>query len=175
MNVKGFLSQALPWISAAATSNVPALVSLAAQTVAAHTGAKVDASHEDIAAAVAGATPDQIAALKQADNDFALKMQALGFQHEEDLQKLAVDDRASARAREVSLKDRIPAFLAIGITIGFFGLLGCLLAHVIPPDNKDVIQIMLGALGASQTAVVSYYFGSSSSHDALVKTMGDEQ
>ena len=174
MNVTGFLKQALPWIGAAATGNVPALVSLAAQTVAQHVGKAVTANADDIAAAVAGATPDQIVALKQADNDFALKMQQLGFEHIEDMLKLEDDDRANARARQVSLKDRVPAILAIAYTAGFFLYLGMLLKFSPPAADKDLLEILLGALSAGEASIMAYYFGSSAAHDKLTATLGDK-
>jgi hypothetical protein len=170
VNAAGFIKQALPWIGAAASGNIPALVSLAASTVAKVTGGKVEASTDSISAAIAGATPEQLLALKTADNELAEKMQQMGFAHIEDLEKIAADDRASARAREITLKDRIPALLAIGITLGFFGLLALMIFHSMPQPSEKIIDIMVGSLGAAWLSVVTYYFGSSAAHDAMTET-----
>ena len=170
MNFGSFLAKVVPWIGAAATGNVPALISMAAETVSKAVGKPVAANADAISAAVAGATPEQIIALKQADNELAQKMQAMGFEHEEDLIKIANDDRANARARQMTLKDRIPAILAIGITIGFFGLLASMMKIAPPAATKDLLNIMLGALGTAWVQVTSYYFGSSAAHDAMVTT-----
>jgi hypothetical protein len=124
-------------------------------------GKKIDPSLEAMSAAVAGATPEQILALKQADNDFALKMQSLGFQHETELEQLAVSDRNSARQREMTVRDRIPAILAIGVTVGFFGILLYMLKAGLPNDGREPLLLMLGSLGAGWTSVMAYYFGSS--------------
>lgn len=53
--------------------------------------------------------------------------------------------------------------LAIGCIamIGFFGTLALLLFRAIPAENRDAIQILLGAMGGYVAAVVQYYFGDS--------------
>lgn len=167
MNTGSFIKTVLPWIGAAATGNVPALISLAADTVGKAIGKNVDSSSDAITAAVSGATPEQITALKIAENDFAAKMQAMGFEHQEDLEKIAADDRANARNREVTLKDRIPALLAAFITVGFFGLLATMMFIVLPPTSEKIIDIMVGSLGTAWIQIISYYFGSSAAHDDL--------
>lgn len=74
------LKKAMPWIGAAATGNVPALVGMAATAISDVIGLPVEPNQRAIETAVTTATPDQILAMKKADNDFALKMQALGFE-----------------------------------------------------------------------------------------------
>lgn len=172
-DILGFMKKTLPWITAAASGNVPALVGLAAQTIGNATGKKVAGTADAIAAAVAGATPEQLAAMKQADLDFQVKMQALGFQNIEDLEKIAADDRASARAREIATKDRIPGILAGFITVGFFSLLFFMIFRPIPDQGHDALLLMLGSLGAAFTGVITYYFGSSAGSAAKTKIMAD--
>lgn len=74
-----FLQKALPWIGAAATGNVPGLVEMAVKAVSDVMGYPVEASAEGIQSALTGATPQKIEALRAADQEFALKMQSLGF------------------------------------------------------------------------------------------------
>jgi hypothetical protein len=81
------------------------------------------AGQDAIGTALGSATQEQLLALHQADNDFAAKMAALGFADAESIASLADADRASARLREVTAKDSTPRLLAIGVTLGFFGLL----------------------------------------------------
>jgi hypothetical protein len=157
----GFFKKALPWISAAATCNVPALTQLAANAVSNAVEKNVEASADEIIQAVASARPEQIEALKQQEADFALKMQQLGFQHEEELETIAASDRTNARAREIALRDRIPAILAVAVTCGFFGLLFSLLRWAPPKQNEALLNITLGSLGTAWVAIISYYFGSS--------------
>lgn len=175
MNVGGFIKQALPWIGAAASGNIPALIQLAAGTVSKVVGKDVKANVDDISAAIAGATPEQLLALKQADNEMAVKLQELGFAHIEDLEKIAADDRANARAREMTLKDRIPAILALFITAGFFSLLALFVFRPLPTASEKVLDIMVGSLGMAWAGVVSYYFGSSAAHDQLTGTVQMKQ
>ncbi len=114
-----------------------------------------------MAAAIQGANPDQLLALKKADQDFALQMQQLGFKNIEALEAIAAGDRASARDREIKTGDWTPKVLGIAITIGFFGLLSWLLNKEPPEKSRDILNIMMGSLGSAWIGVVSYYFGSS--------------
>jgi hypothetical protein len=111
--------------------------------------------------ALLSATPDQLLALKKADNDFKVQMQALGVQEEQ----LAYADTASARAREASVRDLTPQILAYGITIGFFGVLGYVMhvgLHTLGTgQGGEAVLLMLGSLGTAWAGIVSYYFGSS--------------
>ena len=100
---------------------------------------------------------DQITQLKLAELEFQKQANELGLNFE----KLAVDDRASARNMQVATKSWIPGALALGITIGFFGILLYMMTGNVTPSNE--LLVMLGSLGTAWTGVVGYYFGSSSS------------
>ena len=52
-------------------------------------GLPADSSEKDVSKAMAAATPDQLLALKQADQDFAVRMRELDI----DLEKIAASDR----------------------------------------------------------------------------------
>ena len=47
------------------------------------------------------------------------------------------------------------------IVIGFFALMYMLLATEVPDGNKDILNIVVGALIGSFTAIVGYFYGSS--------------
>lgn len=47
------------------------------------------------------------------------------------------------------------------IVLGFFWLLTSLVYHVIPSENKDILNIAVGALIGSFTNIVGYFYGSS--------------
>ena len=114
-----------------------------------------------LAAAVRGATPEQILAVRKADADFQITMTQLGYKSVSDLEAIAAGDRANARGREIALRDMTPKVLAVGITLGFFGILAFMLQFEVPPGSRDVLNIMLGSLGTAWISVVTYYFGSS--------------
>lgn len=156
-----FLSKVLPWVGAAATGGVPALIGMAAKTVSAAIGANVEATAEAVAGAVAGATPEQMLALKKADQDFAVQMQAMGFKQIADLEQIAANDRKDARNREIQVRDHTPAMLSAVVTVGFFGVLGYMLAYGTPKEGGEALLVMLGSLGTAWAGIIAYYFGSS--------------
>lgn len=108
-------------------------------------------------AAITSTDPDILLKLKQADNDFQTQMKALEISEE----KLTFDDRANARAMEVSTRDTTPKYMAYMITIGFFSTLAYLIIYGKPQTGGDVMLVMVGALGTAWTGIIQYYFGSS--------------
>lgn len=158
----GFAKKAIPWIGAAATGNIPALVSMAAAEVGKALGTDVAASGEAIAAAVAGATPEQIAALKQADNEFALKMKELDYGSVAELEKIAAGDRDSARRMGVETKSRTPHLLAVVIVSAWVLVTAVLLFTVVDEGMREMIGRVLGTLDAALMLVLSYFYGSTS-------------
>ncbi len=136
-------------------------------------GISEDTAKDDtaMAAAIQGANPDQLLALKKADQDFAVQMQKLGFENTEALEAIAAGDRANARDREVKTRDWTPRILGLTITLGFFGLLSYLLRHEPPTGSRDILNIMLGSLGSAWIGVVTYYFGSSAGSDRKTELM----
>lgn len=55
----------------------------------------------------------------------------------------------------------VEGILAFLVTIGFFTVIGALLARPFPLDNRDVLLVLLGSLGTQWTTTMQYYFGSS--------------
>lgn len=130
-------------------------------------------SEKDVAAAVANASPEQLMALKKADQDFAVRMRELDI----DLERIAADDRASARGREVATGDKMVPVLAGVVLIGFFTTVGYVLAGKVELSGEAgaVIGTLIGYVSAKAEQVVSYYFGSSSgskAKDATITAMG---
>jgi hypothetical protein len=107
--------------------------------------------------ALAEATPEQRAALAKAEADFRIAIRRAAI----DEARIAADDRANARAREVAREDRTPAIMGGLIIFGFFLVLGAMVARRLPEGTETEFSIMLGALATMTAAVVNYYFGSS--------------
>lgn len=63
------------------------------------------------------------------------------------------------------------AVLAAMVCLGFFGALAALLYISIPSDSKEAVMLVIGALIASFSTVVGFYFGSSSSSKSKDKTI----
>lgn len=133
------------------------------------------ATQETVSARLQGATPADLLAIKQAENDFTAKMKELDIGLESLQIKTAADDRASARAREIAVKDWIPGVLAILVTAGFFSVLTWMLRYGVPKEGgSEALLVMLGALGAAWASIVAYYFGSSSESSKKNAVIADQ-
>lgn len=164
MDWKSIISTVAPWIGTALGGP---LGGMAVSAVGDALGLS-DKTEAGIKQALSGVTPEQMLALKNADQAFAAKMQELGFTHVEKLSELEVSDRASARSREVGIGDKTNRNLAYAYTIGYFVIIAIVIAKGIPKEGEGLINALLGMLSASLIAINSYYFGSSSG--SLAKT-----
>jgi len=102
----------------------------------------------------------QVAAIQQAELELKKQAQSMNL----DFAKLIAEDKKSARDMQIATKSWIPPVLAMGVTIGFFGILFGLMYGQI--QHAPQIDIMLGALGTAWTGIISFYFGSSASSQA---------
>jgi hypothetical protein len=119
---------------------------------------KTAPSDAAVAAAVQAATPADVAALKKADEDFAVQMKQIS------LQFVQADDgdRANARLMHEDMpKDFSQTCLAAAIVLSFVGLMCVMTFMPIPVANSQALSIMTGSAASAFIAVVSYYFGSS--------------
>jgi len=124
--------------------------------------ASTDDRQNDIAAAISGATPEQLAAMRKADQDYALAMAQAGFKDVETLALLKVQDTISARDMQTKNRSIVPAWLTFLITFGFFGLLAALFLMQVPDGSKALIYSATGTLGTVWLVVVHFWFGSTS-------------
>lgn len=118
---------------------------------------KPDGTEDELVEAAKNATPEQLLALKQAEQNFVIRMRELDV----DLERIANQDRGSAREREIKTGDYTPKLLAAAVTFGFFGVLFWMIANGLPENGGEAMLVMLGTLGTAWGAIVSYYFGSS--------------
>jgi curli biogenesis system outer membrane secretion channel CsgG len=137
-----------------------------------------DGNQAAIEQALSVATPEQILALKKAENDFTVQMEQLGITRD----KLVFDDIASARAMQVAVRDPTVARLA-WLVIGGFLLVSMveLAAMLIWPDRVKalpeaawlLVGSVLGYLANESKQAGAFYFGSSAGSQAKDATISD--
>ena len=116
-----------------------------------------DGSEDDITAALSSATPEQIAAIKRADNDFKVQMKQLDI----DLVRIAADDRNSARNMAVGTHSLTPSVMSYVIVVCWAIIQYFLFTHVIEASMRELIARVLGTLDGALMLVLSFWFGSS--------------
>ena len=124
-----------------------------------------DGTEEDIQAALANPTGDQLAQLKKIDADFKTQMKSLDI----DLERIAADDRNSARQMAIATHDWTPRILAIVVICAWVFIQWHLLNSTIPDVMRELVARVLGTLDAALTLVLSYYFGASHKHQDAPK------
>lgn len=105
---------------------------------------------------------DQIVAIKTAEKEMVVKLRELDVKADE----LVYKDKDSARTMQVQTKSKIPGYLAISITGGFFAILmGMMFGFLKTSGNSEALLILLGSLSTSFGAIIQFYFGSSKSSE----------
>ena len=120
---------------------------------------KSDATEQDVAEAVLGASPEKLLDLKKMDADFKVRMRELDI----DVYKLEVQDRQSARElAKINMWPQI--ILSVLYTVGYFVMLGLFMAGKINvvTEFKAEFNIVLGVMTAAQVKIMDFWFGSSS-------------
>ena len=132
---------------------------------------KPDGSEQELMEAASKATPEQLLALKQAENEFTVKMRELDI----DLERMANQDRNSAREREVKTGDWMPRVLAFVIVAGFMLTVFLVLMGYVDgmkdPLMATTVGTLIGFVSAKCEQVVAYYFGSSAGSKAKDEAM----
>jgi hypothetical protein len=122
-------------------------------------------THAEIEAALQSATPEVLAAIRKADQDFEAEMGRQGI----DLERINAEDRNSARQREVQANDSwTPRILAGVVITGFFAAVGYVLSGKVglTGEQGTLVGVLIGYVSAKADQVVSYYFGSSAGSKA---------
>lgn len=142
--------------------------------------ASIGDRQDAVATAVQGATPEQLAAVRKADQDYAARMAEAGFKDKETIAQLAVTEEQVyvgdvQNARAANAANMRVFWLGVAV-LGTFGavcfgsLWGAyaLLTGKLPVENAAVVGMVSGFVGtvlgycsANATQVVSFYFGSS--------------
>lgn len=148
------------------------LAGVAVRTIATQILGKPEATEQEVESAILGADPQTLIQLKQLDLEFKKTMTDAGIQ----LEKLAVEDRASARAREINTHDSwTPRVLAAFVMSGFLWCVYAVFSGFVKELKDPMIATLVGTLigytSAKADQVVSYYFGSSASSKAKDETI----
>jgi ABC-type glycerol-3-phosphate transport system substrate-binding protein len=135
-----------------------------------------NASADDVAQAVANASPEQLAAIKKVDADFKVQMKALDV----DLERISASDRDSARRLAATTGDPTPKVLAYLYAAAFFAVIAfqCWMAYKqvdLPQMAGKTLDMLLGVLTAMVLGSKEYYFGSSSSSAKKTEIMAMEK
>ena len=158
MDWKALVSTVAPWIGTALAGPLGG-AALGAVADALGLSDKTEAS---IKAALSGVTPEQMLAIKNADQVFALKMQELGYKQISDMEALAVGDRKDARDMQKTTRSWVPATLSLIVTLGYFGILAGMLGGVFNVTDSEALLIMLGSLSTAWGVVMAFWFGTTS-------------
>jgi len=179
MGFSDVLKKIYPFLSVAASIGGP-IGTIAAGAVGSALNLSKPPAANDLESVITNALADpaQRTALQKAEQDFQVQMAQLGYQDAEALAADANADRASARLREETLKDRMPAILAVVVNVGFFGVVGVLIwsgvkGIELSSGVRPVLFMLLGTLAREMTSVYAYFFGTSASSDSKTEIIAD--
>jgi hypothetical protein len=153
----GLLKTVALWLVTPLTGGVLGIASMVVSTIAGTldlSDASVDAAKTALGGQQPGQkmTPKQLLALRQAGDDFALKMRQAGFTHAENMagiqvqaDKVATDDRVSARNFAATEHDHTARNLAYMYTVALFGVIG--LEFLLAAQQVRVDDSVMRALG----------------------------
>ena len=158
MNFTQIIKTIAPWIGTAIGGPFG---SIAVETACSIFGLS-DKTEDSLKKAISGASPEQLKALKDADQPFALKMQELGFNQVKDLEQVAAEDRKDARGLLVQIRSWVPAALSVVITLGFFLLLLGMMTDNLSIKDSQALLILLGSLATAFAQVMNFWFGTTS-------------
>ncbi len=155
MDWKKVVSTVAPWIGTALAGPFGGMAVEAAANALGLNDKTIDA----VKGAIMGASPETLLALKEADQNFALQMQSLGFQNVKDLEAIAAADRDSARKMQMENKSVMPAVITSGILSSFIGAGLALFFIPIPDPNRDQVIFMLGQLSGFTGSAIAFWLG----------------
>lgn len=132
----------------------------------------VGGDESKIEAQILSHQPDVMLKLKQADQDFQIKMRELDISDD----ALYAKDRDSARQREAAVKDKMPAILG-GVVVGGFFIVVYTVLYGEARVDSVLAGTIIGYVSAKADQVLSYFFGStkgSEAKNAVIKTLSEK-
>lgn len=121
---------------------------------------------KNVEEAILGQKPEVLMALRKAEQDFEVRMRELDL----DESKLGYADVADARAMAAKTNMWPQITLSGVFIVGYFVLVILILLRQvpIPPEHKDVFNMLLGVLTVNVPIIMQFWFGSS--HGSAKKT-----
>ena len=114
-------------------------------------------------AALLAQSPETLLALRQAEQDFAVRMRELDIEPE----RLAASDRASAR--DMAKVNMVPQMVITAIFLtGYFALLAILMTGAVVVDGvaREQLPTLLGVLTGAVPTILAFWFGSTAGSQA---------
>lgn len=146
------------------------LGALAGNVIAAALGGK------DVEQALIEQKPETLLALRQAEQDFVVKLEELGVERD----RISMADRASAR--ELGKTNLKPQMYLSGLFIGgYFGIIVAVLLGSLQTDDaeREYMVALLGVLTAGIPQILAFWFGSTAGSAAksalLYRAKPDEE
>lgn len=154
--LKSLLGTIAPWIAGSfGTPAAGAAVKLICDALGLDA---TTAKPETLAAAIQVATPDQLLALKAADNGHAEFMAKLGYDSLASLETTAAADRDSARKMQIAQPSHWPGVLSAVTTAAVVGVIAARIAGLAIPDDPTTVQL-IGSLTTGWGMALSYWLG----------------
>ena len=113
-------------------------------------------------------SPEQVAAIKQSENDLKIKLKELDIK----LEEVQAADRNSARKMLIDSGSWVPAALSVVTIAGFFFLLIGSAAGFFELTGDDIMMLLLGVLARETASVYQFWLGSSSGSRQKTDLMG---
>lgn len=152
-DLSGAIGKYAPYLGAAISTVNPTagvLISLVSKAL----GANKD-NHEDILNKIAS------------DPDAEFKLKKIEYDHQTELLNIALQDKVSARNREIDIikltgkRDWVMELIALFVVIGYFLMCYLVMFTTIDITDHDILNMLFGQLMAGFMMVLSYFFGSS--------------
>ncbi len=118
-----------------------------------------NANEAELESAIATASPDTFARLRELDNEFRLEMKRIGIEEKQ----LEAQDRASARS--LAKVNMLPHIVISGIYVVAFAIVLYLVFTAtidMTQMQERVMMYLLGILSAGLLQIMNFWFGSSS-------------
>lgn len=178
-----FIKKSLPWLGTIAGVLVPGaapLINVATKIVGDKLNKNIAPDVTSLADALQTALgdPAQHAQLLEAENAYKQAMQAMGYQHCEEMEQIAEKDRESARTMQIANKSWIPGSISALVLLSTFTIEAWYSwaifhgAHF-SADGAVMIGRIQGTLDTATGLVLAYWFGSSIGSDRKTEILAN--